>query len=135
QTLQAQLKALPPGQSVIVSGLTSDAEAKIRQVGYDVTHMPDGTVIIYGDAGPVVAAAHNAVRYINGLTAWIDIQGNMQVKGGARMQATGGPGGGPTVINERGAEIVNLPTGSRVLTAANTRIELDRPAGLPRAAT
>lgn len=125
QTLENTLKKLPAGQSVTVSGLTSQAEQNLLNLGYHVTHMPNGTVQIYGDATLAMQAANNVVSRINGMTAWIDIRGNNQVAGAMKMSATGGPVGlrhydtggavGDLTMNEHGGEAVRLPTGSMVI--------------------
>lgn len=126
EDLKNELKALPPGQSVTVTGITSDAEKKLSDLGYHVTHMPNGTVQIDGDTSLVVGSAIKAVKYIDGLTAWIDIQGNNQVKGAVRMQAGGGPSSGMSIIHDQGAEAVRLPTGSMVMPHANTNIAMQQ---------
>lgn len=126
--LANELKALPPGQSVTVTGITSEAEKKLADLGYQVEHMPNGTVQIDGNNTLAIQSALNAVHWINGLTAWIDIQGNSQVKGALHMQAAGGPSSGPSIIHDQGPEAVRLPTGSMVMPHANTNIAMKQAA-------
>lgn len=135
ETLHNQLKALPPGQSIIVTGLTRDAEDKLKQLGYDVTHLPEGRVMVSADTTLAIRAARNAVATINGMKGVIDIQGNFQQvsTGPIKMKAAGGivgaaaaggVKGGWTIVGEQGIEAMKIQPGTQVMPNANTNAML-----------
>lgn len=51
--------------------------------------------------------------------------------GGVARKAAGGPGGGWTIVGERGPELVRLPSGSGISPAANSEIASRRGGGEP----
>ena len=57
--LDLKLKALPPNTPVRITSITAEAEQKLKDLGYTVTHMPDGTVVI--SANPSNALSNTAL--------------------------------------------------------------------------
>lgn len=74
--LDAKLKGLPPNTPVRVTSITAEAEQKLKDVGYTVTHMPDGTVIIYGNPTNALSAANEVesrVQAIRDKTVYVNV--------------------------------------------------------------
>jgi hypothetical protein len=63
--LKSRIDALPPNTPVRIQSITAEAEQKLRDVGYQVTHMPDGTVTVRTDIGNVFEQIANAQRVVD----------------------------------------------------------------------
>ncbi len=63
--LKARIGALPPNTPVRIQSVTAEAEQKLRDIGYVVTHMPDGTVTVRTDIGNVLEQIANAQRVVD----------------------------------------------------------------------
>jgi hypothetical protein len=148
QVVMSRLRELPPNTPVRVDGLTADAIAKLREVGFTVTSLPDGSVSVAANTQPAVDAVNQLVRTQSGrvirLTAEVvrrGIPGEMMgaVHDGGRI--TGYQGGGPVgyegaferatvgtgvpwagarLFGEKGSEIAFPDVGSYVATAVQT---------------
>lgn len=64
-TLKGRIDALPPNTPVRIQSITAEAEQKLRDLGYVVTHMPDGTVTVRTDIGNVLEQIANAQRVVD----------------------------------------------------------------------
>lgn len=150
-TLRAKLSGLPPDTPVRVTSITAEAEQKLKDLGYTVTHMPDGTTTISTNAPAVQGQIEGVADRMNRLqskTITITIQEIYNASaysssvGGKSGQATGGPQrwrmdprkratGGPTpylsglkgarLTGERGPEIDFPSRSSYVATAQQTQ--------------
>lgn len=105
--VKADLKALPPNTSVTVTGLTGPAETKLEALGYDVTHLPNGTVTVKANDN-VTAEVNRIIRLNSGKTITVNV---------STGQIHAGPGSGFA----RGALIQpnavgNIDTGGPSLT-------------------
>ncbi|HEY3481033.1 MAG TPA: hypothetical protein VGL02_19230, partial [Streptomyces sp.] len=47
---------VPPGKDIHMQTISADAERKLEDLGFTVTHMPDGTVVIKGNTQPAQQA-------------------------------------------------------------------------------
>lgn len=75
-TLDAKLKGLPPNTPVRVTSLTAEAEQKLKDLNYTVTHMDDGTVIIYANPSNALAGAalvESRVQSLQDKTVYINV--------------------------------------------------------------
>ncbi len=54
--IKAAVDKIPPGKSVTMQTISAEAEQKLNELGFHVTHMPDGTVRIDGNTAPAQAA-------------------------------------------------------------------------------
>lgn len=97
--VMSRLVGLPPNTPVRVTSITAEAEQNLANLGYTVTHMPDGTVTIFGNGGPAMAAAdavESRVQAIRDKTVTITVQEIRTAQsysasvGGIGGQATGG---------------------------------------------
>jgi hypothetical protein len=68
-SLFLRLRELPPNTPVRVTSITAEAEQRLRDLGYTVTHMPDGSVLITAETKDAQAGL-NAVR--GGINALMD---------------------------------------------------------------
>ncbi len=73
QTVSNKLKAIPPGQSVTMTSITADAEARLTSLGFHVTHMPDGSVTVSANTDPAWSATQSLIRNINGSRAVVTV--------------------------------------------------------------
>lgn len=48
--------AVPPGKDIHMQTISAEAEKKLEDLGFTVTHMPDGTVVISGNTAPAQSA-------------------------------------------------------------------------------
>jgi hypothetical protein len=74
--LDAKLKALPPNTPVRVTSITAESEQKLKDLGYTVTHMPDGTVIIYANPSNALsntALVESRVQSLQDKTVYINV--------------------------------------------------------------
>lgn len=144
QSVAQQLKGLPPGTPVKVDAITSDAENRLRDLGYTVTHLPGGYVNVSANTNDAYKNVDDLVWWINRRQANIPVKISTSVtgplkniKGGMAANAAGGPvhgaasGGARTSltrVNERGPElgrgqdgtIRDLETGSTVIPAGQS---------------
>lgn len=67
-SLLLRLRELPPNTTVRVTSITAEAEQRLRDLGYTVTHMPDGTVLIRSNTGQAEAGISAVQRGVNALT-------------------------------------------------------------------
>src|SRR5437763_732260 len=84
-----QLFALPPNTPVHVQALTAEAEALLNGLGFHVTHLPNGQIVVDANTGPALNAAYNAVATINGMRAIFSVDGSVHFPGGLRASAEG----------------------------------------------
>lgn len=57
--IKGLVDAVPPGKDIHMQTISADAEKKLEELGYKVTHMEDGTVVIQGNTGPAQAALNS----------------------------------------------------------------------------
>lgn len=67
-SLFLRLMSLPPNTPVRVTSITSEAEQRLKDLGYVVTHMPDGTVLITTNAKEAEGSVNAVGRAVNALT-------------------------------------------------------------------
>jgi hypothetical protein len=97
---------IPPNVSTTVHANTANALAEINQVNGALQNLMQSSIPgAAGLAGVEIARANRASG--GPVAAAFAAQGGSQY-------------GGPTMINEQGPELVNLPNGSQVMPAANT---------------
>jgi hypothetical protein len=87
QTVSDKLRAIPPGQSITMTSITADAEARLSALGFHVTHMPDGSVTVSANTDPAWQATQSLVSRINGTRAVITVD---QVTGATSSVNFGG---------------------------------------------
>lgn len=66
-SLFLRLMSLPPNTPVRVTSITAEAEQRLRDLGYTVTHMPDGSVLITTNARDAEAGVVAVGRAVNNL--------------------------------------------------------------------
>jgi hypothetical protein len=74
--LDAKIKSLPPNTPVRITSITAEAEQKLKDLGYTVTHMPDGTVLIMANTGGAIAGANEVesrVQAIQDKTVYVNV--------------------------------------------------------------
>lgn len=131
--LAGKLHGLPTHTPVVVDALTEQARQLLTDMGIQVRTLPNGKVSVEADTS---AAAKNLEdfmwywkrRQLN-IPVYVQVFGN-QLKNiaGGMAAAAGGTDyapGGFTLVGEEGPEIVDLPRGSKVYTATETRHMLD----------
>ena len=67
-SLLLRIRELPPNTAVRVTSITAEAEQRLRDIGYTVTHMPDGTVLIQANTAAAEAGIHRVGSGVNALT-------------------------------------------------------------------
>lgn len=99
-SLLLRIRELPPNTPVRVTSITAEAEQRLRDLGYTVTHMPDGTVLVQANTAQAqkdVAAVQNGVNALRDKTITITTRyrtDGVPVSGRGQLQAefaTGGP--------------------------------------------
>lgn len=110
-SLFLRLRELPPNTSVRVTSITAEAEQRLRDLGYTVTHMPDGTVLI-------VAKTEQAQKDIGAVQSGINALKDKTVTITTRYTQIGTPAPTP-----RGTYEAQLATGgpSRPVNYSNLR--------------
>lgn len=74
--LDAKIKSLPPNTPVRITSITAEAEQKLVDLGYTVTHMPDGTVLVMANTGQAISGANEVesrVQAIRDKTVYINV--------------------------------------------------------------
>jgi hypothetical protein len=71
--LNSIVRQLPPNTPVTVTGLTSQAEGALTNIGYHVTHLPNGTVTVQIDPGNAYAVLNTLLYRINTSSANVRI--------------------------------------------------------------
>jgi len=74
--LLLKVKELPPNTPVRVTSITAEAEQKLKDLGYTVTHMPDGTVLIFANNRQALAGAaevESRVQAIQDRSVYINV--------------------------------------------------------------
>ncbi|MFD6421030.1 phage tail tape measure protein [Streptomyces sp. NPDC060198] len=66
QHVQAEIRKTK-GKPIVMSTISAPAEKVLRQLGYTVTHMPDGSVTVSVPTGPPLASVGAIQRAINGI--------------------------------------------------------------------
>jgi len=87
--VQSQLSGLPPNTPVTVQALTEVAEQRLQQMGYTVTHLPDGAVQVSADTGPAQASLNNFVNQRRTVTVNV---ATVYSNPGTAVRADGGVG-------------------------------------------
>jgi hypothetical protein len=70
--VQRSLENLPPNTPVTVTGLTAAAEARLKTLGFDVTHLPNGTVTVTAHDA-VTSAVNQIIRTNSGKTIRVNV--------------------------------------------------------------
>lgn len=98
-TLTGKLKGMPADTPVRITSITAEAEAKLVSMNYTVTHMDDGTVLVFANtsqASSAVAGVQGQVNSLQSKTITITVneirnaQAYSASVGGVSGQATGG---------------------------------------------
>lgn len=74
--LDAKLKGLPPDTPVRVTSITAESEQRVKDLGYTVTHMQDGTVLVYANTSNAIAGANEVesrVQAIQDRTVYVNV--------------------------------------------------------------
>ncbi len=75
-TLKAQFDAVPGEKSVTVNALTDEAKAKLVDMGFTVTTLPNGQILVTANTDPAKANLAAAVAATNSAKGTITIDGN-----------------------------------------------------------
>jgi hypothetical protein len=98
-TLTAKLHGMPPNTPVRITSITAEAEAKLVDMNYTVTHMKDGTVLVFANtsqASGAVSGVQGQVDALQSKTITITVKEIYAANeysssvGGKSGQATGG---------------------------------------------
>jgi len=76
QMVRDKLTGLPPNTPVRVTSITAEAEQKLKDLNYTVTHMDDGTVLIMANTGGAIAGANEVesrVQAIQDKTVYVNV--------------------------------------------------------------
>jgi hypothetical protein len=106
---QSAVKAIPNQWTVVVDGLTQQAEVNLNNLGYHVTHMPNGQVAITANTAPAQSAIDGLVIRNQGRTI------NMTV---TTTDASGGRHVSTSMMNAEGSVLAPMAKGG-VLGFAN----------------
>lgn len=72
--LKAKFDEVPGSKSITVSTLSADAQAALSSLGFQVTHLPDGTIRVDAPTGNAQAAINNLISANNGRSITINAQ-------------------------------------------------------------
>lgn len=104
--LKNKVDAVPKGHTITTEAITAEAEANLRFLGYNVTHLPNGQVTIGADTRPALDGAQRMVATINGMEARITVRAN-----GDESVQFGGPGGHIARLNALGGIVKMFASG------------------------
>lgn len=98
--LKNSIVAVPNSKSVIISDNSPETIKKLKDLGYTVQTLPDGTVKVTANTEPALAGAQSVVTKINKMSGTITIYTNssgvsLNTKTGTRYEADGGYISGP----------------------------------------
>ncbi|WP_377271931.1 phage tail tape measure protein [Peterkaempfera sp. SMS 1(5)a] len=141
-----KMKATPGKKSITVDTLTTVAIQQLQDLGFKVTHLKNGKVMVTVQSGSAEAALRRVEAQreaLDGSTASVHVTTfydshynpatgsafGSQAKAtggivGGSTAATGGARGGDVLVGEQGPELVHLPYGSTVIPAGTTSSRL-----------
>jgi TP901 family phage tail tape measure protein len=125
--VRSRVEGIPPEKKINVPALTEEATAKLRDLGYKVQTLPDGTVNIWADTAEAYTGLDTflrtpAVKTVRIITDDSGATIGRDFSNGVKARASGGPvwPGEPFLVGEKGPELVHFDSPGTVIPADRT---------------
>jgi len=87
--VQTAVRGVPPGKDVNVDVISESAKQKLEEVGYKVTTLPDGTVVVNASTAGAQQALDEYISSNTGKSVYINVRAQLIASGGLTPEQIG----------------------------------------------